>query len=167
MTDALGRQVWLHGVMCLLMVWLTQSTMSCKTENKAQFNNEGQKGTVNFKSETYDELLLFSRRLIAVVQCNDVDFVERGTRSERVVVKATTIAVGEGQEKESYQLTRYSQGDPLLTVGQTYLVAAYDDGAWGPAWSLVEWLVIPHEEAQSAAKAAGELLRRRAAETER
>jgi hypothetical protein len=165
MTMPANQQIWFRGAVVLLIVGCFQCVFSCKTEKKTP-SKKTSGVTVRFQDQTYDELLLFPRRLIAVVQCVDVDFVERGTRSERVIIDTKVIAAGEESAKESLQLTRYTQNDSLLTVGQTYLVAAYDDGAWQPAWTLVEWIPVSPEAAQSALEAVTEALQRRAAESE-
>lgn len=93
--------------------------------------------------QTIDTLEIFPRHLVAVVVCTGHAFTNQGSRSERVLISAQGVSGIHGK----LTLSRYSQGDPLMIAGGTYLVAAYDDGEWAPAWSLVEWQPVDADDA--------------------
>ena len=109
-------------------------------------NQPPQQATPMLSQQTIQTLQLFPKHLVAVVVCTGYEFKDQGTRSERVVISARGIAGVEGP----IQLTRYTQGDPLMKASQTYLIAAYDDGEWAPAFSLVEWHPVSTGDANEA-----------------
>ena len=94
--------------------------------------------------QTIETLKLFPSHRIYVVRSKKYHFTDCGTRSERVIIEATVIAGGDG----TILLTRYSQGDPLLEPGNAYLIAAYNDGEWIPAWTLLEWHGVDNLKAE-------------------
>lgn len=106
-----------------------------------------------FSAETYDELLgsAPADRLVVLVRCDSAESIGKGSRSERVLLRVSVVAGGEGRGASSLQLTRYVQADPLLRSGTLYLVAAVM-GEWKPAWSLLQWQEVTEDEA-------GEVLR--------
>jgi len=119
---------------------------------------------VKLKDQTYEELLLFSptERVVLAVRCEKTQFVHRRTRSERVILQTVVVAGPPERLEKPFSLSRFSQGDPLMKVGQTYLVAAYR-GEWLPAWSLVEWVPVDPDEAAQAVKLAAAEVEKRAA----
>ena len=108
--------------------------------------------------QTFEDLLLFDKRLIASVRCDSFDFVHQKTRSERVRLKVTTLASSVGPKEPTYQLTCFTQDNPIMEVGKSYLIAAYDNGAWTPAWTLVEAVPIDSSQAPELANYAAKIL---------
>ncbi len=117
---------------------------------------------MSLNAETLDELLLFERRAVAVVKCRGAEIINQGTRSERVILDTVVVSVGDGEPPGELQITRYTQGDPLMRRGETYLVGVFSDGQWDPSWSLAALVPVPEGQAQEAARAAGRDLRERA-----
>ena len=108
------------------------------------------------KESTYQELMAYGKdeRMVAVVRCAAATVRGKGLRSERVELQTTMVfAVGSFAAGQTLVLTRYTQSDPVMEVGRTYLVAAYR-GEWLPAWSLVEARPIASGEAEQAVRAA-------------
>lgn len=117
---------------------------------------------VTLNSETIKSLLLYDRRLVAAVRCDEARFEHKGTRSERVQLSTTVVAAEGLQAGTSISLSRFTQGDPLLRPGQVYLVAGYDDGSLSPAFTLVEWLPIAPGDARTAVTTALQLIQQHA-----
>jgi hypothetical protein len=123
----------------------------------------GKKGkVVKLKDQTYEELSLYDAadRAILAVRCEKIEFASRQTRRERVILETRIVAGFPGKHEHQFLLSRFSQGDPLMKVGQTYLVAAYR-GEWLPAWNLIEYAALDPAVAERAVKAAIEELKRR------
>jgi len=140
--------------------------LACRAEGGSELRpaDVAKGGTMaELKPETLDELLLFEKRAVAVVRCERSELTKQGSRSERVILKTTVLAVGDGELPGELELTRYSQGDPLMEAGRAYLVGIYTDGEWAPAWSLAAWIPVQADQAAQVAESAGQALRARAA----
>jgi hypothetical protein len=114
---------------------------------------------VKLKDQTYAELLLYpaADRVILAGRVGKTAFVQRGSRSERVIIDVSVLAGTPELTGKAVALTRFSQGDPIVKVEKTYLFAAYR-GEWSPAWALVEAVPIEESNAQAEVKAATEEL---------
>ncbi|MDD2735385.1 MAG: hypothetical protein PHF56_15715 [Desulfuromonadaceae bacterium] len=107
---------------------------------------------MKFLEQTYEEILAYMQtdRIIAVITCEGIEFVNSGTRSERVVLSTRIVAPASAAVlNKPFVLTRFSQNNPIMKVGQTYLIAAYK-GEWAPAWCLVEALSVDSASASEA-----------------
>jgi hypothetical protein len=98
---------------------------------------------VNLKNETFNELSMFAEndRGILAVRCVKVETVNAGSRSERVILHVEIVAGDSDRFTKPFTLTRFSQKDPIMKTGVTYLVAVYR-GEWAPAWSLIESIQV-------------------------
>lgn len=104
------------------------------------------------KPETFRLLLQFQRRLVAAVRCDAIEFVEQGTRSERVVLQTSVLSIGSGPSENHLIFTRWTQGDPLMKKGKCYLVGAYGSDEWWPTWVLEEATEITKSAAEEVAR---------------
>lgn len=109
-----------------------------------------------FKDTTYEELQPYAAadRLIAVIRCEAIETVAPGSRSERQQIRASLLAGPDGMPPGSkLVLSRYAQGAPVMTVGGSYLVAAYRESTNGP-WALLEQREVKAEAAATEYQAA-------------
>lgn len=88
-----------------------------------------------FKDETYNELQPFAAndRVVAVVRCDAVETLNPGSRSERQQIRATLLAGPSTLPAGSaLVLSRFAQGQPVMTAGKAYLVVAYRESPRAP-----------------------------------
>jgi hypothetical protein len=113
-------------------------------------------GKSMFQGTTYDEVIALPEgdRMIAAVQCEEASIVNRGSRSERVVITTRLLHGAESVKYEApLRLTRYTQGNTLMKPGEVYLVVAYR-GEWLPAWNLVEFKAVARADAPAGLRTA-------------
>lgn len=91
-----------------------------------------------FKDTTARELHPYAPRdrLIAVVRCEGIELRARGSRSERHVMRTTVVVSRTRAPATELTLAAFAQGEPMMTVGHEYVIAAYRESDSDP-WALV------------------------------
>lgn len=127
------------STVCALIMLLTALLMP----STAHANPTDKSAVTMFKDSTYNELQAYkpSDRVIAIVRCQNVAVIGRGSRSERQEMETLVVAGPETVLPGSrLNLSTYAQGAALMQAGKTYLIAAYVEFTAGPL-ALVE--IIP------------------------
>lgn len=101
--------------------------------------------------------------LLATVRCIAYSFESEGTRSERVLIRVQVLSSTAGKipERNEVFLLRYTQGDPFVKPGGSYLVAAYKE--WEDHHYLTAWAAVDPADASAALEAATRILAKKMA----
>jgi len=88
---------------------------------------------------------------VALVRVETAEVTHPGTRSEMVTIGTSVKQSIHGEAGEKVELRRYTKdGDTVLTIGKSYVVAGGKSTRWAPAYALVGFIeVSPRDEQES------------------
>lgn len=98
-------------------------------------------------------------RAIVVARCENAVIRFPKSRSEHVLLDLKVSETGLGKPPNPWQIRAYTQGDPIMKKGTTYLVAAMEEVPGD--WVLVECAPVTPEEAATSLRAAVERAERK------
>lgn len=116
---------------------------------------------MTLKPQTFETLLAFTNRALAIVRCEGTELRDRGSRSEQVWIDATVVQSGLGDLPVKWRLRCFTQGDPKMTRSFTYLVAAFEDSP--EDWYMEECLEVAPDRATETLNAVLEAFRQKVA----
>lgn len=104
--------------------------------------------------QAFETLIASGQPAIAVVRCENAQVHSPGSRHEQVRIDATILKKGVGEPPTKWQLRCFTQGDPKMRKGGTYLVAGLAE--FPDDWELVDVAAVSTNDAPAALERAVE-----------